>query len=86
MSAPATTQPNPGERIFQAVFGFAGSMALNIAVELGVADLLARGPQPVSELAKETSANEDALYRVLRLLASLGIFTEIGRASCRERV
>jgi hypothetical protein len=74
---PATPQPvNPAEPIFQAAFGFMSAAALNAAVELGIADLLAAGPRPVSELAHETKTNEDALYRTLRLLASVGVFTE----------
>lgn len=77
MSAPVSApQSNPGERIFHVAFGMLGSASLHVAAELRIADLLARGPRPVSELARETAANEDALYRVLRLLASLGIFTE----------
>ena len=53
------------------------SAALYPAAKLGIAELLADGPQPVSELAKQTGANENALYRVLRALASVGIFAEV---------
>jgi hypothetical protein len=45
---------------------------------LNVADHLASGPKDVSELARMSGANEDALFRVLRLLASLGVFAETG--------
>lgn len=77
MSAPVSaSQHNPVERIFQVAFSLLGSIALNVAAELRIADLLADGPRPVSDLARETATNEDALYRVLRLLASLGIFSE----------
>ena len=77
MSAPLSApQHNPAERIFQVAFGALGSIALNVAADLRIADLLAGGPRSVSDLARETATNEDALYRVLRLLASLGIFTE----------
>ncbi len=41
-----------------------------------MADRLARGPRSAEELARETGANADALYRVLRALASLGLFEE----------
>ena len=57
--------------------GFMVSAALYPAAKLGIAELLADGPQPVSELASQTGANEDALYRVLRALASVGIFAEV---------
>jgi O-methyltransferase domain len=49
---------------------------LFVAAELDIAGLLAKGPRPVAELARETKTNEDALYRILRLLAMLGIFSE----------
>ena len=56
------------------------SLALHQCVfaiaELGVADLLASGPQSANELAGNLKVDEDSLYRVLRMLASQGIFTE----------
>jgi hypothetical protein len=44
---------------------------------LGIPDLLADGPRSVEALARETHVNPDALYRVLRLLGSNGIFREV---------
>jgi O-methyltransferase domain/Dimerisation domain len=58
------------------IMGFILSQAVYVAAKLGVADLLAAGPTPVEDLAAETDADEDALYRLLRLLAGYGIFTE----------
>ena len=49
---------------------------LRVAAQLGVADLLADGPVHVRDLAARVSADEHALYRVLRLLATRGIFRE----------
>ena len=46
------------------------------AAELGIADCLADGPKSTSELARELGVIEGPLYRVLRLLASQGIFFE----------
>lgn len=43
---------------------------------MDIASLLAGGSKSVAELAKATGTREDALYRVLRLLISLGIFAE----------
>lgn len=73
----ATAQPQPAEVLMQFACGFMASRALSIVAELRIADLLANGPKPVAELAKATKTNEDALYRVLRALASVGIFTEV---------
>jgi hypothetical protein len=51
--------------------------ALFAAAELGVADLLAERPRSAAELAVCLNAHEPSLYRVLRLLASQGIFAEL---------
>jgi len=50
------------------------SRCLHVVAELGVADALGDQPQSTEALAKATSTQPQALYRVLRLLASLGIF------------
>ena len=52
------------------------SACLYAVAKLKVADHLGGGPQPVSELARAAKANEDALYRTLRALASIGVFQE----------
>jgi len=52
------------------------SQALKTAADLGLADLLAEGERTVDELAKASGVNADALYRVLRLLESEGVFRE----------
>jgi len=56
--------------------GAMATKALGLVADLGVADKLADGPRPVAELAAETGADEDALYRFLRALASDGVFSE----------
>jgi hypothetical protein len=52
------------------------SRALALAATLGVADLLAAGPLDAEALATATEADAGALRRVLRLLVSVGVFTE----------
>ncbi len=47
-----------------------------VAAELGIADLLANGPLTADELAEQTQTQGAALYRVLRALASVGIFAQ----------
>jgi O-methyltransferase domain/Dimerisation domain len=44
---------------------------------LGIPDLLAEGPVPVTELAARTGANVQALRRILRALSSMGLFRRI---------
>ncbi len=47
--------------------------ALGAVARLGLADRLAGGPRDVGDLAQEVGADEDALFRLLRALASDGI-------------
>jgi hypothetical protein len=48
----------------------------HVAAKLKLADLLKDGPRTVGHLATETGVHAPALYRVLRALASVGIFAE----------
>lgn len=50
--------------------------AISVAAALGIADLLKKGPKTITELASLTGMLEDPLYRIMRLLASEGIFKE----------
>jgi hypothetical protein len=66
----------PGILLYQMAIGHYVSRALHLAAKLGIADLLAAGPLPAAELAAKTDTDAAALRRVLRLLASVGVFTE----------
>ncbi len=52
------------------------SQAISVAAKLGLADLLEDGPRSCAELAEATKTHPCALYRVMRALASVGIFAE----------
>ncbi|WKU05692.1 methyltransferase [Micromonospora sp. HUAS LYJ1] len=52
------------------------SGALRVAAQTGVADHLTDGPRTVEHLAARTATQADGLRRVLRLLATRGIFHE----------
>ena len=78
---PGRTDTPVFDRVMQLANGFALSSALYVATKLEIPDLLAKGARPVSELAEATGSNEDALYRVLRALAMVGVFAEIGGRS-----
>jgi hypothetical protein len=56
--------------------GYQVSQALYVAATLGIADLLAGGPRSAEELAGQVGAHGPTLHRLLRLLASLGVFAE----------
>jgi hypothetical protein len=57
--------------------GYWVSRAIYVAAKLGIADLLVEGPRSAEELAAATQTHAGALYRVLRALASVGIFSEV---------
>jgi hypothetical protein len=71
------SQQQDFERMMQLTTGMVFTAALQPIARLKIADMLSDGPLPVAQLAAETATNEDALYRVLRLLASVGVFTEL---------
>ncbi len=58
------------------ITGFRVSMALSAAADLGLSDQLAGGPRTVADLADAVSADEDTLHRLLRALATLGVYDE----------
>lgn len=66
----------PHEQIQSIIVGFWQAKALALATTLGVADHLADGPLSVEELATRTETNASALFRLLRALESIGIFTQ----------
>ncbi len=72
------TTPDPTHQVLQIATGYMASAALYAALSLDVPDHLAAGPKDTAELARLTGANEDALFRIMRLLASLGLFAEAG--------
>jgi hypothetical protein len=59
------------------------SKPIYAAAELGIADLLAPGPMSIEELARLTRTRPDPLYRLLRALAGVGIFSEAEDRSFR---
>jgi len=68
--------PPPHAQLIQMGMAHWVSHIVYVAAELGLADLLAKGPRSADELAVPTKTQAPALYRLLRTLASLGILTE----------
>jgi hypothetical protein len=56
--------------------GLWSARAIQVAVRLGIPDLVANGPKGFAELAEATHADKNALYRLLRCLIRLGIIAE----------
>jgi hypothetical protein len=70
-------EPDLPTRMMQLITGASVSQAVSAAASLGVADVLARGPHRVGAIADGVGADADALYRLLRALAGLGIVDEL---------
>lgn len=66
----------PFPAMMQLIGGYWYTQALYVVARLGVADRLREGPQAASELAAACGADDDSLYRLLRALASIGVFAE----------
>jgi hypothetical protein len=62
--------------LYRMAIGHYVSRALAVAAKLGLADQLAEGPLDANELAMATEIQVGPLRRVLRLLASVGVFME----------
>lgn len=68
--------PPPEATLSQMLFGALMQKSIYVAAKLGIADLLAEKSQTAEELAAQTETHAPSLYRVLRTLASVGIFAE----------
>jgi hypothetical protein len=63
-------------RMRELIMGFRASQLIYVAAKLGLADHLSAGPQSAIALACAVGAAAQPLYRLLRALASIGIFAE----------
>ena|SRR5262245_16990784 len=63
-------------RLLNLINGFQVSQAISIITTLGIPDLLRNGPQDCSALAEVTRTHPRSLYRLLRVLAAVGVLNE----------
>jgi hypothetical protein len=69
--------PAPHEQILAITLGFWQSRALAVAAELELAEALAEGPLHVDVLANRTKTHSPALFRLLRALDTLDVFSQV---------
>jgi hypothetical protein len=74
--SPQDDAQDAAHQLREQVNGFRMTQLLAVAARLELADLLKDGPKSSAELAAATGANAEALVRLLRTLASLGVFAE----------
>jgi hypothetical protein len=83
MSASIDAVPAPVQMI-GILGGYQVSQATYVAAKLGIADLIAGGTTSTEALAAATGARPERLRRVLRSLASHGIFASAGPGEWRQ--
>ncbi|MDJ0618181.1 MAG: methyltransferase [Calothrix sp. MO_192.B10] len=71
----------PSKQMMQMITASWVSQSIYAAAKLGIADFLKDGPQTTEQLANAVGADAPSLYRLMRALASVGIFTEV-REGC----
>jgi O-methyltransferase domain/Dimerisation domain len=72
--------PNPAPPVlFQMATAYWTSQAIYVAAKLGIADLLANGPQSCAALAAATRSDSESLFRLMRALASAGVLSQAGK-------
>jgi len=78
MQAPPSLPP-PVQLLQMVTVGRMTAQAIGVAARLDFATQIGDGEASAAELAKQAGCNVDAVYRVLRALASVGVFTETER-------
>lgn len=73
---PQSPDASPSTTLLRLIGGYRITQMIHVAAELGLADLVAGGAKNSAELAARTGMHAPSLYRVLRALSSLGIFSE----------
>jgi hypothetical protein len=68
---------NPSEQMQHLINGFRVTQAIHTAAELRLSDLLADKPMTVHDLATAAECDPRSLHRLLRALASLGVYEQL---------
>ena len=74
---PAPAGATPALVLLRMLRGFWVSQAIAAAAQLGIADDVAEGPRSCADLAELTGVPARSLHRLLRALASVGVFAEV---------
>ncbi|MEP7314962.1 MAG: methyltransferase [Pseudomonadota bacterium] len=68
------TEKSPAETVMLLSTAYWASRCMHVAAEFGIADALGDEPQTAAALASKTSTHAAALHRILRSLATHGVF------------
>lgn len=73
---PQPAAPPAHIQMFQILNGVYVAGAVSCLAQLGIPDLVESGPKSAEELAKQLSVQPQALYRLMRATASVGVLSE----------
>ncbi len=71
-----TRQPSSRDALLALAWGYRATQAVYVVAKLGVADVLEQGPSTADDVAKKVGAHPRSLFRVMRTVAALGVFTQ----------
>jgi hypothetical protein len=74
---PTPEQTEIRAQLFRMLTGFMRTQALSVVAKLGVADVVSTTPMDAAEIAARVGVHEQSLYRLLRFLATEGVFAEV---------
>lgn len=74
--AMATSEVPPPIAMLQLISGFWIARCIYVAAKLGIADVVKDAPKNANELAAATGTDAPSLFRVMRALASVGVFSQ----------
>lgn len=75
-AADSPIHPASVVQLAKRINGLAQTQLIYVAAKLAIADKVANGGMSIADLARETSTVESRLYRVMRALVTLGLFSE----------
>jgi predicted transcriptional regulator len=67
---------SPQEVMRNLTIGYWVARLVHVAAKLKLADLMKKGPRTIEDLTAAANVQPQALYRILRALASVGVFAE----------
>jgi hypothetical protein len=73
-----TTAAPPDQLLMHLLTGMWSTRAITVAVQLGIPDILHRGPASAAEIAEVVRAQPRPILRLARALSSIGVLEAVG--------
>ena len=76
LATQGSSDAHPTETMMRLITGYWLSQAVGVAAHLGIADALSAGSHSSDDLGKAVGADPKSVYRLMRLLTSIGVFSQ----------